>query len=155
MALTLEDRLALRSLVDAYAEAVDRKDPAGVAALFTPEGRLVVPDPDDPAHPLTTRSGRDEIVVALDRLQRYEALTHVVGGQVLAPAEAGLAAAHVTGVTTCLANHVYERDGTRRLLAMGIHYHDTYTRHEGTWHFAERSLQVDWRDDRPLGEPAR
>jgi hypothetical protein len=152
VALTLEDRLALRSLVDAYADAVDRKDAGGVAALFTPEGRLVVPDPADPDRPLTIRVGRDQIVDALGRLQRYDALTHVVGGQLLAAAGAGLTASHVTGVTTCLANHVYEREGVRRLLVMGIHYHDTYARHEGAWRFAERSLAIGWRDDRVLGE---
>ena len=152
MALTVEDRLALRSLVDAYADAVDRQDPAGVAALFMPEGRLVVPDPADPDTPRTIRVGRDQIVEALGLLHRYDALTHVVGGQLLAAADAGLAADHVTGVTTCLANHVYEHHGVRRLLVMGIHYHDTYARHEGAWRFAERSLQIGWRDDRVLGE---
>lgn len=147
--------MALRALVDAYADAVDRNDPAGVAALFMPDGRLVVPDPSHPDRPFTERTGREEIVAALGRLGRYRALTHVVGGQVLAAADAGLAADHVTGVTACLANHVYERDGRPRLLVMGIHYHDAYRRHEGAWRFVERSLDIGWRDDRALGEEGR
>ncbi len=148
MTLTTEDRLELRSLVDAYADAVDRNDPAGVAALFLPGGRLVVPDPSDPAHPLSVRTGRDEIVTALARLGRYRALTHVVGGQVLAEG-----VLPVAGVTTCLAHHVYERQG-RRLLVMGIRYHDTFGRESRSWRFAERRLEIGWRDDRALGEGA-
>jgi len=160
MGLTIEDRLALRSLVDAYADAVDRVDPAAAASLFLPAGRLVVADPADPEHPLTARIGRDEIIAALGRLGRYRALTHVVGGQVLGRVDAsgaavGSGAANaVTGVTACLANHVYERDGRARLLVMGIHYHDTYGLEGGTWHFAERRLEIGWRDDRWLGEGA-
>jgi hypothetical protein len=155
-ALTIEDRMALRSLVDAYADAVDRKDPPGVAALFLPEGRLVVPDPADPVRRVTVRTGRGEIISALGRLRRYRALTHVVGGQVLADTDTDTDRADrtVTGVTSCLANHAYEQDGRARLLVMGIHYHDTYGLEAGVWRFAARRLEIGWRDDRPLGEGA-
>jgi ketosteroid isomerase-like protein len=145
--LTLEDRLALRSLVDAYAEAVDRKDAEAVAALFAPDGRMVVPDPERPGAVLGDRSGRAEILDALGHLDRYTELTHVVGGQVLR------AGPVVTGVTTCVANHVYDRHGETRLLVMGIHYRDTYARDGDEWCFAERDLRIGWRDDRILASP--
>jgi uncharacterized protein (TIGR02246 family) len=144
VALTLEDRLALRALVDTYAEAVDRKDADAVAALFASDGRLVVPDPERPGEVLGDRSGRAEILDALGHLQRYTELTHVVGGQVLRDGPV------VTGVTTCVANHVYDRHDETRLLVMGIHYHDTYGREGDGWCFAERDLRIGWRDDRIL-----
>lgn len=147
MAVTVavEDRIGLRALVDAYADAVDRHDAQGVAALFSPSGRLVVPDPRHPDRPPTSRAGRDDIAAALGPgLGRYRVLTHVIGGQVLH------AGTPVTGVTTCLAHHVYERDGADRLLVMAIRYHDTYERDGERWCFAERSLAIGWRDERPL-----
>jgi len=147
--LTIEDRLALRALVDAYAEAVDRKDGPAVAALFMPQGRMVVPDPTSSGTLLPTRTGRDEVLEAMGNLARYRTLTHLVGGQVLRDGDP------VTGVTTCVAHHLYERDGAARLLVMGIHYHDTYDRDGGEWRFAERRFEWDWRDDRAVGTGGR
>jgi len=142
-----EDRVALRQLVDAYATAVDHGDPAAVAALFAPDGRLVS-HPDDAAAPLV-RTGRHAIASALTRgLARYLATTHLVGGQVVTVD--GEAA---TGETTCVAHHVYaDADGRRRMLVMAVRYHDRYVRHGPAWLFAERRLHFDWREDRPMAQ---
>jgi len=159
----IADRLALRRLVDTYARDVDHRDSDAVALLFAPTGRLVAHfDPGAPGSP-TIRTGREEIRGALvDGLARYLGTTHVVGGQVV-----GLGAGgdrdRATGETTCLAHHVYERAGERRLLVMAVRYHDEYVRttgddgggpggEGGVWCFAQRQLHVDWRDDRPVAQ---
>jgi uncharacterized protein (TIGR02246 family) len=140
------DRTALRDLVDAYALHVDRRDAEAVAALFTADGCLVSRLHDAGADSPIVRQGRAEIAAALVAgLDRYLATTHIVGGQVVTIDGDG-----ATGDTVCLAHHVYENGGGRRLLVMAVRYTDIYARQSGGWGFAERQLHLDWRQDRAM-----
>jgi uncharacterized protein (TIGR02246 family) len=142
------DRVALRLLVDTYARAVDRGDTEAVAGLFTPDGELVAHFHTGPDGAPVVRRGRAEIGAALVAgLRPYLGTTHVVGGHV---ADIAGTAAH--GETVCLAHHVYERAGERRLLVMAVRYEDDYDCADGSWRFARRQLRLDWRDDRPMAE---
>jgi hypothetical protein len=138
------DRVALRALVDAYAQFVDRRDAASVAALFTADGRLVSRLHNAAADAPIVRRGRQEIAAALVAgLDRYIATTHVVGGQVVA-----IDGDAATGDAVCLAHHVYESHGARRMLVMAVRYTDKFARQAEGWGFAERQLHLDWREDR-------
>jgi hypothetical protein len=143
---TVADRTALRDLVDAYARHVDRRQAESVAALFTVDGRLVSRLHDGADTAPIVRRGRAEIAAALAAgLGRYVTTTHIVGGQVVT-----IDGDRATGDTVCLAHHVYDSDGTRRMLVMAVRYADTFVRRSGGWGFAERELRLDWRQDRPL-----
>lgn len=133
--------------MDAYALAVDRRDPREVASLFCEDGRLVsLFGPGSPESPLV-RQGRDKIVSALTAgLAEYLSTTHIVGSH-FASVEGNAAA----GEARCLAHHVYERDSVRRLMVMAVHYEDSYVLEDGHWRFKERRLSVDWRQDTALG----
>jgi hypothetical protein len=138
------DRVALRELVDSYAQQVDRRQAASVAALFTAEGRLVSRLHQAAGEAPIVRRGRHEIAAALVAgLDRYIATTHVVGGQVVS-----IDGDTATGDAVCLAHHVYESHGSRRMLVMAVRYSDTFARQADGWGFAERQLQLDWREDR-------
>jgi hypothetical protein len=144
------DKVALRDLVDSYAHHVDRRDAQAGASLFAAGGRLVSHlDGAGGAGPIV-RQGRDEIAGALAFLDRYVATTHVVGGQTVT---FGTDRDRATGETVCLAHHVYERDGERRMLVMAVRYADVYAREPGGWAFAERQLTLDWREDRVMEGP--
>jgi uncharacterized protein (TIGR02246 family) len=139
------DRTALRDLVDAYARHVDRGETESVAALFTADGRLVSRLHGAGDAPIVRR-GREEIGAALVAgLERYVTTTHIVGGQVVT-----IDGDRATGDTVCLAHHLYDSAGTRRMLVMAVRYADTFSRRPGGWEFAERQLRLDWRQDRPL-----
>lgn len=139
----LSDRTALRDLVDAYARRVDRRDAQAVAALFTADGRLVSRLHGAADDAPIVRRGRDEIAGALVAgLERYISTTHVVGGQVVDIDGDG-----ATGDTVCLAHHLYDAAGVRRMLVMAVRYTDRYARQAGGWAFAERQLRLDWRED--------
>jgi ketosteroid isomerase-like protein len=143
----VEDRIALRALVEEYARGVDDNDVDRVVNLFAEDGRLlshVMPGTE--TDPLV-RTGHDQLRRALHAgLAVYDSTTHVIGGQVVE-----LEGATAAGTTVCLAHHVYrdEQHG-RRLMIMAIRYEDSYVRLHGMWRFAERRLRLDWRDDRPL-----
>lgn len=138
------DRVALRELVDSYAQHVDRRQAASVAALFTADGRLVSRLHQAASEAPIVRRGRHEIAAALVAgLDRYVATTHVVGGQVVS-----IDGDAATGDAVCLAHHVYESHGSRRMLVMAVRYTDTFARQAEGWGFAERQLHLDWREDR-------
>jgi uncharacterized protein (TIGR02246 family) len=134
----LLDRDALRRLVQAYATAVDHRELAVAAGCFLPEGRLTVGD----GSPL---EGRDAIVAALGRLERYEVTAHVLGHS-----NHVVDGDRATGESWCRAHHVYAEGGVRRDWVMAIRYVDRYVRAAGGWHIEDRHLVVDWLEDRPL-----
>ena len=145
------DRRQLRELVEAYALAADSGDPAAVAALFTPSGRLVVHhDPDRPG-PTGTRSGHDEITAAIATLSRYRATSHVVGAH-----RVELDGDRATGEATGLAYQVLaDGESDPMMVVLGIRYVDDYVRHCGEWRFAARHVVVRWREERPLSPGER
>ena len=142
------DRIALRDLVERYAQAVDRGDVDTVVSLFTEDGVLLTHlTPESEETPLERR-GHESLRRGLGLgLAVYSTTTHVIGGQVIDH----LAGDEAAGTTTCLAHHVYEGDdGGERLTVMAIRYEDRYRRQRGGWRFAERRLRLQWSDDRPL-----
>ncbi len=146
----VEDRLALRQLVEAYAHAADRRKNEMSASLFTEDGLLAIFDGDpEGKEPNRTRRGRQQIADAMVSLKRYSSTTHIVGQQSVEfdPADADRA----TGETYCLAHHVTENDDGPNIYIMSIRYLDRYLRVDGVWRFEERRLAVDWTDDRMLG----
>jgi hypothetical protein len=124
------DRDALRELVVAYATGVDRRHFDDVAALFTPEGRLLVHD--------ASRRGPTEIATALRQLERYDRTFHFLGQQTVA-----VEGDRATGETYCLAHQL--EGGGARILA--IRYQDTFVRTPAGWRIEERRLEIDWERD--------
>ena len=61
------DRIALRALVDGYAQGADRRRPDQVAAQFTPDGVLTICTDPDGEQVRAERRGRDEIAEAMTR----------------------------------------------------------------------------------------
>jgi hypothetical protein len=137
------DRAALRELVEAYALAADSGDPAAVAALFTPGGRLVVHhDPDRP-EPTGVRTGREEITAAIATLGRFRATTHLVGAH-----RARRVGGRATGETTGMAYQLLVDEEHTTLEVLGIRYLDEYALVDGAWRFEERHVIVRWREVR-------
>ncbi len=82
-----EDELAIRSLAAAYADAVNRRDADGMAAVLTPDGVIEKPGYGDPVR------GRDRILKRYRRLQGereflcqmiHTGVVHVAGDQATA-----------------------------------------------------------------------
>lgn len=142
----LADRLALSDLVAQYAIAVDSRDEAALAALFTADARLVQPAG-------LVRRGRDPIVdgdVAIaagivGAVAHLHSTRHVVHQQL-----ADLTGDTARGEVYCDAHHVYAADGGHRDHVVAIRYLDDYRRDGDTWHIARRELVVDFTEDRTV-----
>jgi hypothetical protein len=135
----LDDRVALRDLVERYALGVDRRAAAEVAALFEPEGVLVVPVAPRSLGPTVERRGRAAIEEAMQALARYAATFHSVVGHVV-----DLDQDTATGTTSCVARHVMAGDGGDTDTVWMLRYHDDYRRGAEGWRFTRRELTVEW-----------
>ena len=140
------DRLAIRELIEAYAHCADRRDAKGQMALFTADTRFVVymnakdPKPSQELH------SREALAPVFANLNQYDATTHFVGQSTIFT----LTNDRGTGEAYCLAHHITVKGANRRLMLASLRYHDTFSKVEGAWLFAERLLYVDWVDERAL-----
>lgn len=145
------DRLAMTTLTARYAQAVDRRDAAAVASLFTPEVVLAVPPELNGTDAPSELRGRAEVAQSvLTAVSRYVATRHVVEQQVIEMDSRD--SAH--GETYCTAHHIYPRDGGYRDKRVAIRYQDTFARTDGTWLFSRRELVVDFAETVPVTLPA-
>jgi SnoaL-like domain len=140
------DRLAIRELLDAYADCADRRDIEGQMSLFTADTEFLVFMDSRNANPTQKISGRDGLRPVFKNLSTYEATTHF-NGQSTVTWQRGSA----TGVSYCLAHHVKVDGPTRSLMIASIRYLDHFVKMDGQWYFKQRKLMVDWIDNRPLG----
>ena len=139
--MTPEDVVALRQLVDRYADAVDGRREDGLLQLFMPGGTLRVQA--DGGAVENEWSGAD-VVRSLDVLAGFDRTFHHVGGCVFEPDGDG-----ATGRVHCLAHH-YERTGNGPVdLVMMIRYHDRYARAGGAWRIEERRVAIEWTELHP------
>jgi hypothetical protein len=147
VAVATDDRRAIRDLVDAWAHHADRRHPHDQAALFTDDGVVSVYQGDPAAgEPVQRLVGHAEMAEAFKVLNNYDATTHF-NGQITIT----LGGDRATGETYCLAHHIKSDADRTTLLVIAIRYLDTFAREGGTWKFAERTLVMDWSDERPLG----
>ncbi len=143
MSAELADRLAIRTLVDAYARCADRRDADGQKALFTEDTHFVVYMDGEGTEPSQELNGREALTPVFADLNRYAATTHFNGQSMLA-----LDGDRATGESYCLAHHLFTERDERKLMIASLRYHDRFVKRDGAWLFAERKLYVDWTETR-------
>ena len=138
------DRLAIRELFDAYAHCADRRDAEGQKALFTADTRFAVYMDGEGSEPTYVLEGREALTPVFADLNRYQATTHFNGQSTIA-----LDGDRATGESYCLAHHLFDEGGERKLMVASLRYLDAFLKRDGAWLFAERRLYVDWTETRP------
>jgi ketosteroid isomerase-like protein len=138
------ERLAIRELVDAYAQCADRRDADGQKSLFTEDTHFVVYMDGQGSEPTQMLDGREALTPVFDDLNRYQATMHFNGQSTIT-----LGGDRATGESYCIAHHLFTEDGDRKLMVAWLRYRDTFVKVDGTWLFAERNLYVDWTEIRP------
>lgn len=136
-------------LAGRYAVAVDDRNRAALASLFTADAEFVQP-------PAVTRGtenvitvGAEEIVaVVLGGTAHLHSTHHAVHQQVL-----DVDGDNAAGWVYCLAHHLYRgRDGMRDN-AIAIRYRDDYRRVDGVWKISRRELVVEYIEDHAVTVP--
>jgi len=137
------DRLAIRSLIDAYAHCADRRDAKGQMALFTEDTAFHVFMDSRSAEPTYVLRGRDALAPVFADLNQYQATTHFNGQSTVQ-----LDGARASGESYCIAHHLTVKEEKRTLMLASIRYLDQFVKLGGAWLFAERKLMVDWTETR-------
>jgi hypothetical protein len=141
----LEDRIAIRELIDQYAFCADTRNAEGQMAIFTEDTNFEVFMDEKVAVPTQVIKGRKNLRPVFDDLNQYLSTMHF-NGQSMVKIEGESAA----GTTYCRAYHMKVQDGVQRLMIATIRYFDKMVKQEGVWLFSERKLKVCWIENRTL-----
>ena len=138
------DWMAISRTIARYGRLADQRRSADMAALFVPDGRMLVFRPRA-SEPAESPAGRDQLIAAFDALAAFVATSHV-----LAPSdieiEGDLARAH----TYCMSHHISETPEGRVRFTLADRYEDTLVRVGASWLFRERRKCTDWTEEAPL-----
>ena len=141
------DRVALTDLAARYAQAVDRRNPTALAALFTEDARFVLPPALNGTDAPTEIQGNTVVASSVvDAVSHLHSTRHIVQQQVLDSDSA--TTAH--GEAYCSAHHIYPRGDGYRNNRIEIRYQDSFEKVDGSWFFSRRELVVDFAEDVPV-----
>jgi len=134
-----EDRLAIRELLETYADAVTRCDAAAWGQTWAPEAEWSLPDYPE----IGTTKGREAIVAMwVEAMKTYPGIMF----------EAWPGSIEVDGTTATVRSYtseVYDQDGTT-MRDRGV-YEDTCVKMDGKWLFSSRSFRNIHRQHAPRG----
>lgn len=134
-----EDRLAIRELLETYADAVTRCDAAAWGSTWAEDGVWSMPDyPEFP-----TQTGRDAIVgLWVEAMKQFSGIMF----------EAWPGSIEVSGDTATVRSYtseVYDQDGVTKR-DRGV-YDDTCVKRDGQWLFKSRTFRNIHRQHAPKG----
>lgn len=134
-----EDRLAIRELLEAYADAVTRRDPEAWGATWAEDGEWSLPDYPE----LGTTKGREAVVAMwIEAMKAYPGIMF----------EAWPGAIEIDGDRAVMRSYTaetYDRDG-ETFRDRGL-YEDTCVKVGGRWLFQSRSFRNIHRQQAPKG----
>lgn len=141
----LEDRAALKELVDTFSILADKKDVKTQVQLFTANATAETYRKDVL---VTKLSGRKEMEDAFGAfLKNFETVYHFNGQQTVT-----LSGDKASGVSYCMVTLIGVEGGKKMKTSIGVYYHDEYVRENNRWLIAKRRSVFDWEDRRELGQ---
>ena len=135
----LEDRAALRKVVDMVSVLADRKDVATQMTFFTENAVLQSTAAGGQTMTLTGRKQIGDAFTAY--LATFETVYHTNGQQTV-----DIQGDKATGTTYCQAVLISNENGKRFRNISGVQYDDEYVRRGETWLIAKRVSRFAWTD---------
>lgn len=134
----LEDRAALKALVDRFSNLADTKSVAEQTLLFTEDATV---ESWSDGQMVSSFTGRDQIGAAFAAyLGLFDTVYHMNGQQTIE-----LLGDRATGVSYCLVVLIGKEGDRRYRNTAGVIYHDEYVRRDGRWMIARRVSNFAWR----------
>lgn len=141
----LEDRAALKELVDTFSILADRKDVRAQVQLFTASATAETYRKDVLVTKLTGRKEMEDAFGAF--LKNFETVYHFNGQQTVT-----VSGDKASGVSYCMVTLIGVEGGKKMKTSIGVYYQDEYVRENGRWLIAKRRSVFDWEDKRELGQ---
>lgn len=128
---SIKNRIAIRDLVFAYAEYVDRRNYDLLSSVFVEDAVLI-----GEGFELT---GLEAIKDGMRMNEQYRFTQHNVFNH-----RASINGSTATAETYCTAYHFFTHDQPDLRFDMGIRYQDNLVLGDGSWKLKTRRLLVDW-----------
>jgi hypothetical protein len=141
----LEDKAALKELVDTFSILADKKDVKTQVQLFTANATAETYRKDVLVTKLTGRKEMEDAFGAF--LKNFETVYHFNGQQTVT-----INGDKASGVSYCMVTLIGVEGGRKMKTSIGVYYHDEYVRENGRWLIAKRRSVFDWEDRRELGQ---
>jgi hypothetical protein len=140
----IEDRIALKELVDTFSTLSDRKAVREQTQLFTANATV---ETYRGGVLVTKLTGRKEMEDAFGRfLKLFDTVYHINGQQTVT-----LNGDKASGVSYCMVTLIGTENGKKMKTAIGVYYNDEYVRENNRWLIAKRVSNFHWEDKRELG----
>lgn len=135
----IEDRMALKELVDKFSILSDQKDVQSQALLFTEDAVVSTYFGDKLTLSL---NGRKQIGEVFGNFLNTQEIVYHINGQQTVKINGDKA----TGISYCQVTLVAIENGKRTMTMQGVYYDDEYVRMDGKWLIAKRTSHFVWRD---------
>ena len=140
--IEIENKLALKELVDSFSLVSDRKDSVAQASYFTEDG-ILISIMGDSTLTFTGRKGIAdgfaEILEPLDTVYHHN-------GQHLTTVEGN----HATGYCYCLATLIGKENGKTYVRTIYANYQDEYLKENNRWLITKRIATVAWEEKKEI-----
>ena len=141
----IEDRIALKELVDVFSNLADQKETEEQTFLFTENATVETLVNGQPAGELV---GRKQIADAFANfLKNFEVVYHSNGQQTVT-----ITGDRASGTSYCLVVLIGSENGKKMKTTMGVYYYDQYVRENGKWLIAKRQSTFAWREHAEISQ---
>ena len=141
----IEDRTALKNVVDVFSILADQKDTQKQTLLFTEDA---VSETYVNGQIVSTLKGRKQIGDAFAAyLSLFETVYHMNGQQTVV-----INGEKATGTSYCLVTLIGVENGKKWKTNIGAYYEDEFTRHNGQWLIAHRKATFAWQEKLPVNQ---
>lgn len=139
----MDDRMALKDLVDLYATESDKNNQDCYREIFTPDIKLKVYFGENLGMDI---SNVEDMIAQYKAFGSAKASFHQNGQQVVDFEDEN----HATGTCYAIATLVTEEEGKDKLTLHAVRYHDKYVKKDGRWWITEREQHFVYSSVPPL-----
>ena len=137
--IEIEDRIAIKNLVDTFSILADQKETQKQTSLFTENAIVESQVQGQPGMILT---GRKQIGDTFGTfLSNFETVYHINGQQSIA-----LNGVKASAISYCLVTLIGTENGKKMKTTMGVIYNDEFVKEKGHWLISKRTSNFAWQE---------
>lgn len=140
----IEDKTALKTLVDTFSILADQKETQKQTLLFTTNA---VVETYMNGQKVASLAGRKQIGDAFAGfLKNFETVYHMNGQQTVT-----VNGDKASGISYCSVTLISAENGKKTKTSFGVYYNDEFVRENNQWLIQKRTSTFAWQDRQPLG----